>query len=94
MLCIVVMFLCTAYWPRTDASTTNSAASLFAAAGGTFGPLGPHPSLPFGLLPTAAAAGRGVPSFPPVSSAAAYQGTLSVAASQAASLGINPAASE
>lgn len=50
--------------------------------------LGPHHSLPFGLIPPASSRS---PAFPPVSSSA-YTNTLSVAASQAASLGI-PAAS-
>ncbi|GJQ86804.1 hypothetical protein Trydic_g5593 [Trypoxylus dichotomus] len=82
-----------AYWPRNDANSAN-AANLFATAGGTYG-LTPHPAIPFGMLPPTP--GRGVPSFPPTSSAAAaynnaYTNTLSVAASQAASLGI-PAAS-
>ncbi|KAK9720743.1 hypothetical protein QE152_g21907 [Popillia japonica] len=82
-----------AYWPRNDANSTN-AANLFATAGGAYG-LTPHPAMPFGMLPPTP--GRGVPPFPPTSSAAAaynnaYTNTLSVAASQAASLGI-PAAS-
>lgn len=83
-----------AYWPRSESNSTTPA-NLFSAAGGAYG-LGPHPSLPFGMLPPAS--GRGIPSYPPASSAAAaaynnaYTNTLSVAASQAASLGI-PAAS-
>jgi hypothetical protein len=81
-----------AYWPRGDANSAN-AANLFAAGGG-FG-LPPHPSLPFGMLPPTT--GRGMPSYPTSTAAAAaysnaYTNTLSVAASQAASLGI-PAAS-
>ncbi|XP_015837092.1 bromodomain adjacent to zinc finger domain protein 2B isoform X4 [Tribolium castaneum] len=79
-----------AYWPRGDANSAN-AANLF---GGGFG-LPPHPSLPFGMLPPTS--GRGMPSYPTSTAAAAafsnaYTNTLSVAASQAASLGI-PAAS-
>jgi hypothetical protein len=82
-----------AYWPRGDANSAN-AANLFAAGGG-FG-LPPHPSLPFGMLPPTT--GRGMPSYPTSTAAAAaysnaYTNTLSVAASQAASLGI-PAASK
>lgn len=84
-----------AYWPRSDASNPTNAANLFAATGGGYG-LGTHPSLPFGLLPPTS--GRGVPSYPSSTTAAAaysnaYTNTLSVAASQAASLGI-PAASK
>ncbi|KAJ8924293.1 hypothetical protein NQ315_007086 [Exocentrus adspersus] len=83
-----------AYWPRGDANAA-SAANLFAAASGGFG-LPPHPSLPFGMLPPSSGRG-GMPSYPTSTSAAAaynnvYTNTLSVAASQAASLGI-PAAS-
>ncbi|XP_018573491.1 bromodomain adjacent to zinc finger domain protein 2B isoform X3 [Anoplophora glabripennis] len=83
-----------AYWPRGDANSAN-AANLFAAASGGFG-LPPHPSLPFGMLPPTSGRG-GMPSYPTSTSAAAaynnaYTNTLSVAASQAASLGI-PAAS-
>ncbi|RZC05013.1 bromodomain adjacent to zinc finger domain protein 2B, partial [Asbolus verrucosus] len=81
-----------AYWPRGDANSAN-AANLFAAGGG-FG-LPPHPSLSFGMLPPTT--GRGMPAYPTSTAAAAaysnaYTNTLSVAASQAASLGI-PAAS-
>lgn len=85
-----------AYWPRNDSSNTANAANLFAAAGGAYG-LGGHPAMPFGLLPPTS--GRGVPSYSPSSTTAAaaysnaYTNTLSVAASQAASLGI-PAASK
>ncbi|XP_044265111.1 bromodomain adjacent to zinc finger domain protein 2B-like isoform X8 [Tribolium madens] len=80
-----------AYWPRGDANSAN-AANLF---GGGFG-LPPHPSLPFGMLPPTTGRG-GMPSYPTSTAAAAafsnaYTNTLSVAASQAASLGI-PAAS-
>nr|XP_022921301.1 bromodomain adjacent to zinc finger domain protein 2B isoform X3 [Onthophagus taurus] len=96
-----------AYWPRGDANSAN-AASLFAAstaaAAGGSAPYGlPHPAMPFGMLPPTP--GRGVPAFPPPTSSSpataaaaaaaynnAYTNTLSVAASQAASLGI-PAAS-
>ncbi|XP_049817838.1 bromodomain adjacent to zinc finger domain protein 2B isoform X4 [Aethina tumida] len=88
-----------AYWPRGDAANAANAANLFAAAGGGFG-LPPHPSLPFGMLPPSGGGGRGgsMSSLSASSSAAAaaynnaYTNTLSVAASQAASLGI-PAAS-
>ncbi|XP_045483228.1 bromodomain adjacent to zinc finger domain protein 2B isoform X2 [Harmonia axyridis] len=90
-----------AYWPRGDAA---AAANLFAAGGG-FG-MPPHPAaaaaaaasgMPFGLMPPSSPGGRGaMPNFPTSSVAAAYSNaytnTLSVAASQAASLGI-PAAS-
>ncbi|CAH0551752.1 unnamed protein product [Brassicogethes aeneus] len=93
-----------AYWPR-DANSANAAAaaaSLFAAGGGGSGfGMVPHPSLPFGMLPSAASSGGGRGGgggYPASTSAAAaaynnaYTNTLSVAASQAASLGI-PAAS-
>lgn len=84
--------LLSAYWPRGDVSSSN-AASLFAAGGG-FG-LPPHPSLPFGMLPPTT--GRGMSPYPTSTAAAAYSNaytnTLSVAATQAASLGI-PAASK
>ncbi|XP_044744368.1 bromodomain adjacent to zinc finger domain protein 2B isoform X1 [Coccinella septempunctata] len=89
-----------AYWPRGDAA---AAANLFAAGGG-FG-IPQHPAaaaaaasgMPFGLMPPSSPGGRGaMPNFPTSSVAAAYSNaytnTLSVAASQAASLGI-PAAS-
>ncbi|KAK9884034.1 hypothetical protein WA026_004967 [Henosepilachna vigintioctopunctata] len=92
-----------AYWPRGDASAAANAAAaanLFAASSG-FG-LPPHPAaaasgIPFGLIPSTSPSGRGgLPSYPTSSAAAAYSNaytnTLSVAASQAASLGI-PAAS-
>lgn len=84
-----------AYWPRGDANTAN----LFAAAAaGGYG-LGPHGGMPFSMLPPTSGRG-GVPAYPPASVASsaaaaynnAYTNTLSVAASQAASLGI-PAAS-
>ncbi|XP_025834875.1 uncharacterized protein LOC108740196 isoform X2 [Agrilus planipennis] len=89
-----------AYWPRSESSgaaaaaAAANAANLFAATGGAYG-LAPHPSLPFGMLPPTSS--RGMPSYPTATSAAAvysnaYSNTLSVAASQAASLGI-PAAS-
>lgn len=85
-----VFYLTGAYWPRGDANSAN-AANLFSAYG-----LTPHTGLPFGMLPPTS--GRGIP-YPPSSSSAAaaynnaYTNTLSVAASQAASLGI-PAASK
>nr|XP_023030372.1 bromodomain adjacent to zinc finger domain protein 2B-like isoform X3 [Leptinotarsa decemlineata] len=90
-----------AYWPR-GGTEAAAAANLFAAAGG-FG-MPSHPSMPFGMLPPTSGGGRGggaaaiPPSYPASTSAAAaaynnaYTNTLSVAASQAASLGI-PAAS-
>ncbi|KAF5304691.1 hypothetical protein FQA39_LY09468 [Lamprigera yunnana] len=83
-----------AYWPRTDNPNATNAANMFASTAGGYG-LGAHPSLPFGLLPTTP--GRGIPPYPTSTTAAAaynnaYTNTLSVAASQAASLGI-PAAS-
>lgn len=87
-----------AYWPRTDnpnAAAAANAANMFASTAGGYG-LGAHPSLPFGLLPTTT--GRGMSPYPTSTTAAAaynnaYTNTLSVAASQAASLGI-PAASK
>lgn len=94
-LFLIYDFCYTAYWPRSDSNSPGSA-NLFSAAGGAYG-LGPHPSLPFGMLPPTS--GRGIPSYPASSSTAAaaysnaYSNTLSVAASQAASLGI-PAASK
>lgn len=101
------MFLIPAYWPRGDsASAAAAAANLFAAGGFA---LPPHPGMPFGMLPpgaAAAAAAAAAGRYPATSSssssqqqqqaynnAAAYTNTLSVAASQAASLGI-PAASK
>ncbi|XP_025835871.1 uncharacterized protein LOC112906246, partial [Agrilus planipennis] len=95
-----ILFLFSAYWPRSESSgaaaaaAAANAANLFAATGGAYG-LAPHPSLPFGMLPPTSS--RGMPSYPTATSAAAvysnaYSNTLSVAASQAASLGI-PAAS-
>lgn len=85
-----IIVLLGAYWPRGDTNSAN-AANLFSAYG-----LGPHAGLPFGMLPPTS--GRGMAAYPPSSSTAAaynnaYTNTLSVAASQAASLGI-PAASK
>ncbi|KAK5647311.1 hypothetical protein RI129_002203 [Pyrocoelia pectoralis] len=85
-----------AYWPQGDNTNAANAANMFATTAGAaaYG-LGPHPGMPFGLLPSGAT--RGIPSYPTSTTAAAaynnaYTNTLSVAASQAASLGI-PAAS-
>uniref|UniRef100_A0A1Y1JV23 Bromodomain adjacent to zinc finger domain protein 2B n=1 Tax=Photinus pyralis TaxID=7054 RepID=A0A1Y1JV23_PHOPY len=86
-----------AYWPQGDNTNAANAANMFATSAGAaaYG-LGPHPGMPFGLLPSSSS--RGMPPGYPTSTTAAaaynnaYTNTLSVAASQAASLGI-PAAS-
>ncbi|KAG5873345.1 hypothetical protein JTB14_032317 [Gonioctena quinquepunctata] len=92
-----------AYWPR-GGSDAAAAANLFAVASGAGFGLSSHPSMQYGMLPPTTAASRSSssgggmpPSYPASTSAAAaynnaYTNTLSVAASQAASLGI-PAAS-
>ncbi|KAJ9583618.1 hypothetical protein L9F63_022041, partial [Diploptera punctata] len=84
-----------AYWPRSEPSTAGPGASVL-RLGGSVAKIGNCHHLPgaFAMMGGRGSSGSGFgPHHPPTTAAGSYGslGTLSVAASQAASLGINPA---